>query len=128
MGDWQCALDPENVADQERTASRRLENRRVPGGSVSAPLQIALHAPSPERDCDRPSLSPNRAMPLATPLTTFGDLARDYLEIEVTCGNCGHRRTIDAASPRQPQDRRSAVPAGKTGIEAYAAIRAAMAR
>ena len=39
-------------------------------------------------------------MPLATPLTTFGDLARDHLEIEVTCGNCGHRRTIDAASPR----------------------------
>ena len=100
MGDWQCALDPENVADQERTASRRLENRRVPGGSVSAPLQIALHAPSPERDCDRPSLSPNRAMPLATPLTTFGDLARDRLKIEVTCGNCGHRRIIDAASPR----------------------------
>ena len=39
-------------------------------------------------------------MPLATPLTTFGDLARDHLEIEVTCANCGHRRTIDAASPR----------------------------
>ena len=39
-------------------------------------------------------------MPLATPLTTFGDLAHDGLEIEVTCANCGHRRTIDAASPR----------------------------
>jgi len=39
-------------------------------------------------------------MPLATPLTTFGDLARDHLEIEVTCDNCGHRRTIDEASPR----------------------------
>ena len=38
-------------------------------------------------------------MPLATPLTTFGDLARDQLEIEVTCANCGHRRAIDAASP-----------------------------
>ena len=38
-------------------------------------------------------------MPLATPLTTFGDLARDQLEIEVTCAACGHRRTIDAASP-----------------------------
>jgi predicted RNA-binding Zn-ribbon protein involved in translation (DUF1610 family) len=41
-----------------------------------------------------------REMPLATPLTTFGDLARDHLQVEVTCGNCGHRRTIDAASPR----------------------------
>jgi hypothetical protein len=39
-------------------------------------------------------------MPLATPFTTFGDLARDHLEIEVTCGNCGQRRTIDAAAPR----------------------------
>jgi hypothetical protein len=39
-------------------------------------------------------------MPLATPRTTFGDLARDHLEIEVTCAQCGHRRTIDAASPR----------------------------
>jgi hypothetical protein len=53
-----------------------------------------------DRDCERTPLSPNRAMPLATPLTTFGDLARDHLEIDVTCGNCGHRRTIDAASPR----------------------------
>jgi hypothetical protein len=39
-------------------------------------------------------------MPLATPLTTFGDLARDGLQIEVTCAQCGHRRVIDAASPR----------------------------
>jgi hypothetical protein len=39
-------------------------------------------------------------MPLATPLTTCGDLARDRLEIEVTCAGCGHRRTVDAASPR----------------------------
>jgi len=39
-------------------------------------------------------------MPLATPRTTFGDLARDHLEIEVTCAQCGHQRTIDAASPR----------------------------
>ena len=38
-------------------------------------------------------------MALTTPLTTFGDLARDNLEIEVTCGNCGHRRTVDAAAP-----------------------------
>jgi hypothetical protein len=35
-------------------------------------------------------------MPLATPLTTFGDLARGRPEIEVTCGNCG----IDVAAPR----------------------------
>jgi hypothetical protein len=46
-------------------------------------------------------------MPLATPLTTFGDLARDHLAIEVTCANCGHRRTIDGASPRL-RDRRVA--------------------
>jgi len=46
-------------------------------------------------------------MPLATPLTTFGDLARDHLEIEVTCPRCGHRRTIGAASPRL-RDRRVA--------------------
>jgi DNA-directed RNA polymerase subunit RPC12/RpoP len=39
-------------------------------------------------------------MPLATPRTTFGDLARDHLEIEVTCPQCGHRRAIDAASPK----------------------------
>jgi hypothetical protein len=39
-------------------------------------------------------------MPLSTPLTTFGDLARDHLEIDVTCASYGHRRTIDAASPR----------------------------
>jgi len=39
-------------------------------------------------------------MPLATPLTTFGDLARDHLAIEVTCPNCGHRRSIDGAAPR----------------------------
>jgi DNA-directed RNA polymerase subunit RPC12/RpoP len=39
-------------------------------------------------------------MPLATPLTTFGDLARDQLEIEVSCPNCGHRRTIDTAAPQ----------------------------
>lgn len=39
-------------------------------------------------------------MPLANALTTFGDLARDQLVIEVTCPNCGHRRTIDGNSPR----------------------------
>jgi len=36
-------------------------------------------------------------MHLATPRTTFGDLARDHLQIEVTCG---HRRTTDAALSR----------------------------
>jgi RNase P subunit RPR2 len=50
--------------------------------------------------CDRP---------LATPRTTFSDLARDHLEIEVTCAQCGHRRTIDAASPRL-RDRKVAGP------------------
>jgi hypothetical protein len=39
-------------------------------------------------------------MPLATPLTTFGDLARDGLVVEVTCANCGHSRTMDADAPR----------------------------
>ncbi|MDP2376290.1 hypothetical protein [Reyranella sp.] len=38
-------------------------------------------------------------MPLATPLTTFGDLAADGLA-EVACANCGHRRTIDGNAPR----------------------------
>jgi len=46
-------------------------------------------------------------MPLATPLTTFGDLARDDLAIEVTCPNCGHRRSIDGTSP-QLRERRIA--------------------
>ena len=39
-------------------------------------------------------------MALATSHTTFGDLARDELAIEVTCANCGHSRTIDGNSPR----------------------------
>ena len=39
-------------------------------------------------------------MPIATPLTTFGDLARDQLVVEVACPNCGHRRVIDGNSPR----------------------------
>ena len=38
-------------------------------------------------------------MALATPLTTFGDLARDGLQVEVSCPNCGHVRKIDGASP-----------------------------
>lgn len=39
-------------------------------------------------------------MALANTLTTFGDLARDHLVIEVTCPNCGHKRTIDGSAPR----------------------------
>ena len=39
-------------------------------------------------------------MPLATPLTTFGDLAAEGLAIEVACANCGHKRTIDGNAPR----------------------------
>ena len=39
-------------------------------------------------------------MALATSRTTFGDLARDELAIEVTCPNCGHSRTIDGNAPR----------------------------
>ena len=38
-------------------------------------------------------------MALATSRTTFGDLARDELAIEVTCSNCGHSRTIDGNAP-----------------------------
>ena len=38
-------------------------------------------------------------MALATSRTTFGDLARDELAIEVTCPNCGHSRTIDGNAP-----------------------------
>jgi DNA-directed RNA polymerase subunit RPC12/RpoP len=33
------------------------------------------------------------------PLTTFGDLARDKLVIEVNCSNCNHRRILDGATP-----------------------------
>ena len=38
-------------------------------------------------------------MALANTLTTFGNLARDQLVIEVTCPNCGHS-TIDGKAPR----------------------------
>jgi hypothetical protein len=38
-------------------------------------------------------------MALATTRTTFGDLARDNLAIEVACLNCGHRKTIDGNAP-----------------------------
>ncbi len=44
---------------------------------------------------------------LANPLTTFGDLLRGGLAVEVTCSNCGHRRAIDGQSPRL-RDRRIA--------------------
>jgi hypothetical protein len=79
--------------------------RRAHSGCSLGEANSAVHLAG--WDCDPPSLSQNWAMPLATPLTTFGELARDHLEIEVTCGNCGHRRTIDAASPRL-RDRRVA--------------------
>ena len=39
-------------------------------------------------------------MALATSRTTFGDLARDELAIEVACPNCRHSRTIDGNAPR----------------------------
>ena len=38
-------------------------------------------------------------MALGTPRMTFGELARDQLEIEVACPNCGHRRLIDGSAP-----------------------------
>ncbi|WP_428674990.1 hypothetical protein [Reyranella sp.] len=38
-------------------------------------------------------------MALGTPRMTFGELAREQLEIEVTCPNCGHRRLIDGNTP-----------------------------
>jgi DNA-directed RNA polymerase subunit RPC12/RpoP len=38
-------------------------------------------------------------MPLGTPRLTFGELAREQLEIEVTCPNCSHRRLIDGNAP-----------------------------
>ncbi len=50
--------------------------------------------------CRGPTGTPPRLqMALATSHTTFGDLARDELAIEVTCSNCGHRRTIDGNAP-----------------------------
>lgn len=38
-------------------------------------------------------------MALATNRTTFGDLAGNDLAIEVTCPNCGHRKTVDGNAP-----------------------------
>jgi DNA-directed RNA polymerase subunit RPC12/RpoP len=38
-------------------------------------------------------------MALGTPGMTFGQLAREQLEIEVTCANCSHRRLIDGDAP-----------------------------
>jgi DNA-directed RNA polymerase subunit RPC12/RpoP len=38
-------------------------------------------------------------MALGTPRMTFGVLAREQLEIEVACPNCGHRRLIDGSAP-----------------------------
>lgn len=38
-------------------------------------------------------------MPLGTPRLTFGELAREQLEIEVTCPNCSHRKVIDGNAP-----------------------------
>lgn len=39
-------------------------------------------------------------MALGTPRMTFGQLAQEQLEIEVTCLNCNHRRRIDGTAPR----------------------------
>ena len=52
------------------------------------------------------------AMALGTPRMTFGELAREQLEIEVTCPNCNHRRVIDGNAPRaaRPAGRRRALP------------------
>lgn len=38
-------------------------------------------------------------MALGTPRMTFGELAREQLEIEVTCPNCSHHRLIDGDAP-----------------------------
>ena len=38
-------------------------------------------------------------MPLGTPRMTFGELAREQLELEVVCPNCNHRRVIDGSAP-----------------------------
>jgi len=39
------------------------------------------------------------AMALGTPHLTFGELAREALELEVVCPNCNHRRVIDGNAP-----------------------------
>jgi len=39
-------------------------------------------------------------MALGTRSMTFGQLAQEQLEIEVTCPNCNHRRLIDGNAPR----------------------------
>jgi hypothetical protein len=33
---------------------------------------------------------------IQSPPTTFGDLARQQLEVEVVCQKCGHRAVVDA--------------------------------
>ena len=38
-------------------------------------------------------------MALGNPGLTFGELAREQLEIEVICPNCDHRRLIDGDDP-----------------------------
>ena len=38
-------------------------------------------------------------MALGTPRMTFGELAREQLELEVVCPNCNHRRVIDGSAP-----------------------------
>jgi len=46
-------------------------------------------------------------MALGTPRMTFGQLASEHLQIEVTCPNCGHHRVIDGNAPAL-RDRRVA--------------------
>ena len=46
-------------------------------------------------------------MALGTPRMTFGERARQQLEMEVTCSNCGHQRLIDGNAPAL-RDRRVA--------------------
>ena len=36
--------------------------------------------------------------PLATPTTTFGDLAREGLGIEVACTDCGHKQIVEGGT------------------------------
>ena len=41
----------------------------------------------------------SKTMALGNSGLTFGELAREQLEIEVICPNCNHRRLIDGSVP-----------------------------
>ena len=53
----------------------------------------------PGRLAKRRAAAHVESMALGTPGMTFGQLAGEALELEVTCPNCNHRRLIDGNAP-----------------------------